>query len=172
MAKSKRRKRRPPKTSLKPTPVTLSFETQISTVTAKLCTTKVTNSVLRKDGQCFLSIVLQESTTTMRKAQLRVDKMKEILEKYEDVLTTELPKTLLPQRSIYHNIPIIPRSVSPPNAPYRMDVAQLEELKQPLQELEARGFIKPSKSSYGAPVIFVAKKDGTLRMCLDYRSLN
>jgi hypothetical protein len=48
----------------------------------------------------------------------------------------------------------------------------LKELKVQLEELFAKGYIKPSESPYGAPVLFVHKKDGTLRMCVDYRALN
>jgi hypothetical protein len=63
--------------------------------------------------------------------------------------------------------------VAPPaKAPYRMNHEELKELKVQLEELLAKGYIKPSKSPYGAPVLFVHKKDGTLRMCVDYRSLN
>jgi hypothetical protein len=53
-----------------------------------------------------------------------------------------------------------------------MNYEELKELKVQFEELFAKGYIKPSKSSYGAPVLFVHKKDGTLRMCMDYRALN
>jgi hypothetical protein len=56
--------------------------------------------------------------------------------------------------------------------PYRMGVDELEELKKQMKELQDKGFIHPSSSPWGAPVIFVDKKDGTQRMCIDYRSLN
>ena len=56
--------------------------------------------------------------------------------------------------------------------PYRMAVNELEERKKKLKELLDKNFIHPSSSSWGAPVIFVEKKDGTQRMCVDYRSLN
>jgi hypothetical protein len=53
-----------------------------------------------------------------------------------------------------------------------MSHEELKELKVQLEELFAKGYIKPSKSPYGAPVFFVHKKDGTLRMCMNYRALN
>jgi hypothetical protein len=53
-----------------------------------------------------------------------------------------------------------------------MSHEELKELKVQLEELLAKGYIKPSKSPYGALVLFVHKKDGTLRMCVDYRALN
>jgi hypothetical protein len=53
-----------------------------------------------------------------------------------------------------------------------MSVGKLEELKKQLKELLDKQFIRPSSSSWGAPVIFVEKKDGTQRMCVDYRALN
>nr|GFA57546.1 putative reverse transcriptase domain-containing protein [Tanacetum cinerariifolium] len=57
-------------------------------------------------------------------------------------------------------------------APYRMDLIELKELKDQLQELLERGFIRPSVSPWGAPVLFVKKKDGSMRLCIDYRELN
>ena len=57
-------------------------------------------------------------------------------------------------------------------APYRMAPTELKELKSQLQELLDKGFIRPSVSPWGAPVLFVKKKDGTLRMCIDYRQIN
>ena len=57
-------------------------------------------------------------------------------------------------------------------APYRMAPAELKELKKQLEELLDRGFIRPSISPWGAPVLFVRKKDGSMRLCIDYRRLN
>ena len=56
--------------------------------------------------------------------------------------------------------------------PYRMTPAELRELKEQLQELLDKGFIRPSTSFWGAPVLFVKKEDGTLRMFIDFRELN
>jgi hypothetical protein len=57
-------------------------------------------------------------------------------------------------------------------APYRMTPSELKELKKQLEDLVDQGFIRPSVSPWGAPVLFVRKKDGSLRMCIDYRELN
>ena len=57
-------------------------------------------------------------------------------------------------------------------APYRMAPTELKALKSQLKELLDKGFIRPSVSPWGAPVLFVKKKDGTLRMCIDYRQIN
>src|SRR5690606_4236668 len=56
--------------------------------------------------------------------------------------------------------------------PYRMAPAEIAELKKQLEELLDKGFIRPSSSPWGAPVLFVKKKDGSLRLCIDYRGLN
>ena len=56
--------------------------------------------------------------------------------------------------------------------PYRMARAKLKELKTQLQDLVDKGFIQPSVSHWGAPMLFVKKKDGTMRLCIDYRQLN
>ena len=56
--------------------------------------------------------------------------------------------------------------------PYRMAPTELKELKDQLQDLLSKVFIRPSVSPWGAPVLFVKKKDGTMRMCIDYRQLN
>ncbi|GKD02459.1 putative reverse transcriptase domain-containing protein, partial [Tanacetum coccineum] len=57
-------------------------------------------------------------------------------------------------------------------APYRLAPSKMQELSDQLQELADRGFIRPSTSPWGAPVLFVKKKDGSFRMCIDYRELN
>ena len=56
--------------------------------------------------------------------------------------------------------------------PYRMAPLELRELKVQLQDLLDKGFIRPSTSPWGVPVLFVKKKDGSLRLCIDYRQLN
>ena len=57
-------------------------------------------------------------------------------------------------------------------APYRMAPVELKELNIQLQELQSKGFIRPSTSPWGAPILFVKKKDGSLWLCVDYRKLN
>ncbi|GJR76901.1 putative reverse transcriptase domain-containing protein [Tanacetum coccineum] len=57
-------------------------------------------------------------------------------------------------------------------APYRLAPSEMKELSDPLQEIFDKGFIRPSSSPWGAPVLFVMKKDGSFRMCIDYRGLN
>lgn len=56
--------------------------------------------------------------------------------------------------------------------PYRMTSTELKELKEQLQDLLSKEFIRPSASPWGAPILFVKKKDGSIRMCVDYRQLN
>ena len=57
-------------------------------------------------------------------------------------------------------------------APYKMAHLELKELKVLMEELVSKGFVRPSTSPWGAPVMFVKKKDGSLRLCIDYRELN
>jgi hypothetical protein len=98
--------------------------------------------------------------------------IKQLLKEFPDVMPEELPDELPPRRQVDHAIEVMPGVAPPAKAPYRMNHEELRELKVQLEELLAKGYIKPSKSPYGAPVLFVHKKDGTLRMCVDYRALN
>jgi hypothetical protein len=85
------------------------------------------------------------------------------------------PKELLgmpPDRDIEFSIELLPRTAPISKRPYRMDVKDLVELKKQIEELLEKGFMRPSSSPWGAPVLFVNKKDGSRRMCVDYRSLN
>ena len=67
------------------------------------------------------------------------------------------------------SIEIVPGTAPMSRAPYRMAPTGLKELKVQLQELLDKGFLQPSVSPWGAPVLFVKKKEGTLWMCIDYR---
>ena len=77
-----------------------------------------------------------------------------------------------PEREVDFDIELVPETAPISIAPYRMAPVELAELKKQLQELLDRGFIRPSVSPWGAPVLFVKKKDGSMRMCIDYRHLN
>lgn len=96
----------------------------------------------------------------------------DILKNYKSVFTEDIPPGLPPKRQIEHNIPIQPGSKIPTPRLYRLSYTELNELKRQLDELLEKGWIRPSTSPYGAPILFVHKKDSTLRMCVDYRGLN
>ncbi len=98
--------------------------------------------------------------------------IKQVLEEFSDVMPEDLPEDLPRRRRVDHAIKVMPRVAPPAKAPYQMSHEDLKELKVELEELLAKYYIKPSKSPYGAPVLFVHKKDGTLRMCVDYKALN
>ena len=97
---------------------------------------------------------------------------REVLSKYKHVFPDELPAGLPPSREVDHKIELIPGSTPPSRPTFRLSEKELVELKKQLEELVKAGFIRPSKSPFGAPILFVKKKDGTMRMCVDYRALN
>ncbi|GBG77653.1 hypothetical protein CBR_g24101 [Chara braunii] len=76
------------------------------------------------------------------------------------------------EREVVHAIEVVPGSKVPRGRIYRMSPAELDELHRQLKELTKKGWIQPSTSPYGAPILFVPKKGGPLRMCIDYRGLN
>ncbi|KAL0533473.1 hypothetical protein IC582_030313 [Cucumis melo] len=94
-----------------------------------------------------------------------------VVRDYPDVFPEELPG-LPPHREVEFAIELEPGTVPISRAPYRMAPAELKELKVQLQELLDKGFIRPSVSPWGASVLFVKKKDGSMRLCIDYRELN
>ncbi|GJX69880.1 putative reverse transcriptase domain-containing protein [Tanacetum coccineum] len=79
---------------------------------------------------------------------------------------------LPPIREIEFRIELTPGATPVAKSPYRLAPSELEELSGQLKELQDKGFIRPSSSPWGAPVLFVKKKDGSFRMCIDYRELN
>ena len=93
--------------------------------------------------------------------------MDEFLDVFPDYLL-DMP----PDHDIEFIIELLPGTAPIAKRPHRMGVNELEELKKQIKELQEKGFIRPSSSPWGALVIFVDKKDGTQRMCVDYRSLN
>ena len=92
----------------------------------------------------------------------------DLLDEFKILFPKDLPSQLPPLRGIEYAIDLIPRTLSIAKAPYRLNFQELQELKHQLEDLLEKGFIRPSKSSFGALVLFVTKKDGTKRMYVDY----
>jgi len=117
------------------------------------------------------SVMEKDSNKEKRKRELETC-TSEIMSEYKDVFPDDLPSTLPPKREVDHKIELLPGSQPTHQGIYRMSPAELDELKKQLDQLLSYGFIRPSTSPYGAPVLFVKKKDGSMRMCIDYRALN
>jgi len=100
------------------------------------------------------------------------DEIENLCGEYTDLFKDDLPNQLPPERDVDHEIKLKDGATPPKKKLYRLSWQEEEVMKKQLNELLEKGFIRPSKSPYGAPVIFVKKKDGSLRMCVDYRSLN
>ncbi len=104
--------------------------------------------------------------TSMPKLRLRI-----ILEDFKHLFKSELPgiSDLPNMRSV---VPLVPNAVPPRQAMFRYSPAEIEEMRRQVTELMKAGLLEKSTSPFGAPVLFVKKKDNTLRMCIDYRGLN
>jgi hypothetical protein len=98
--------------------------------------------------------------------------VQQVLKEFQDVFPEKLPPGLPPRRDVDHQIELEPGAKAPVNRMYKMSFTELDELKKQLAELVEAGYVEPSKSPFGAPVLFVHKKDGGERMCIDYRALN
>ncbi|KAJ9532067.1 hypothetical protein QJQ45_003771 [Haematococcus lacustris] len=97
--------------------------------------------------------------------------VKRLINEYHTIFSEEL-RGLPPTRKVAHTIPLEPGAKPPFRPMYRMSPAELQEVERQIKELLAHDLIEPSSSPFGAPVLFVTKADGSLRMCIDYRALN
>ncbi|KAA3478082.1 reverse transcriptase [Gossypium australe] len=120
---------------------------------------------LRKGCEAYLAYVIDNKVS-----EKKIESIPVVCE-YTDVFPEELPG-LPPIREVEFGIELVPGTTHISIASYRMVPTELKKLKAQLQELTDRGFARPSFFPWGAPVLFVKKKDGTLRMCIDYRQLN
>ena len=94
-----------------------------------------------------------------------------MVREYPDVFPEDL-SGLPPDRKLKFSIELLPGTAPISKNPYRKASTEMKELKVQLQELLYLGFIQPSVSLWRAPVLFVKKKDGSMRLCIDYRELN
>ena len=123
------------------------------------------SKMLRKGFQGYLAFVVDR-----RQEGTRLEDIP-IVKEFPDVFLEDI-SGLPPDREVEFTIDSIPGTEPISIPPYRMAPAELIELKAQLEELLSKGFIRPSISPWGAPVLFVKKKDGSLRLCIDYRQLN
>jgi len=97
---------------------------------------------------------------------------KSLIKEFQDIFPSTLPNNLPPKRTVDHSIELIPGSELPSRPTYRLSYLEMNELKKQLSELLQKGFIQPSVSPFGTPVLFVYKKEGTLRLYINYRVSN
>ncbi|XP_052882250.1 uncharacterized protein LOC128290583 [Gossypium arboreum] len=120
--------------------------------------------LMRKGCEAYLAYISDTEVKSPMVEELRTVK------EFSDVFPKELPR-LPPSREVEFGIELLPGTASVSIAPYRMEPKELVKLKAQIQELLDQGFIRPSVFPWGAPVLFVKKKDGALLMCIDYQQL-
>ncbi|KAI3783361.1 hypothetical protein L1987_42440 [Smallanthus sonchifolius] len=120
---------------------------------------------LRKGHTAILALVAEQPSKEKKIADIP------IVRDFLELFPKDLPG-LPPHRKVEFQIGLAPRAAPIAQAPCRLAPCELQELSTQLHELLDKGFIRPSSSPRGAPVLFVKKKDGTFRMCIDYRELN
>ncbi|GJU25199.1 reverse transcriptase domain-containing protein [Tanacetum coccineum] len=118
-------------------------------------------------------IFLAHVTVKKTEDKLKEKQLKDvpIVKDFPKVFLEDLPG-LPPTRQVEFHIDLVPGAAPVARAPYRLAPSEMKELADQLQEISNKGFIRPSSSPWGAPVLFVKKKDGKFQMCIDYRELN
>nr|GFB91164.1 putative reverse transcriptase domain-containing protein [Tanacetum cinerariifolium] len=123
----------------------------------------------RKYVENGCELFLAQVTGTVSKEK-RVEDVP-VVRDFPKVFPEGLPGLPLPRQVEFH-IDLVPGATPVARAPYRLAPSELKELSEQLKELSEKGFIRPSSSPWGTPVLFVKKKDGSFRTCIDYRELN
>ncbi|GJS73249.1 reverse transcriptase domain-containing protein [Tanacetum coccineum] len=127
-----------------------------------------TQGYIDKGCQVFLVQMMKKEETEA--SEKRIEDVP-VVRDFPKVFPEDLPG-LPPTRQVEFHIELIPGTAPVARAPYRLAPAEMKELAEQLKELSDKGFIRPSSSPWGAPILFVKKKDGSFRMCIDYRELN
>nr|ABG66123.1 retrotransposon protein, putative, Ty3-gypsy subclass [Oryza sativa Japonica Group] len=128
------------------------------------------SSVSPKQGISLNQIKVENPVTTREKSSRKLEDIPIVCE-YPEVFPEDLT-TMPPKREIEFRIDLAPGTAPIYKRPYRMVANELAGVKKQVDEQLQKGYIRPSTSPWGAPVIFVEKKDKTKRMCVDYRALN
>jgi len=130
-----------------------------------LMSSQQVDQAIKEGSQCFL--ILTQVSVENRDGHLETLVVRE----FSDVFPEDVPG-LPPPREIEFSIDLVPGAGPISITPYKMAPAELVELKKQIEKLLEKQFIRPSVSPWGAPVLLVKKKDGSSRLCVDYRQLN
>ncbi|KAJ9561564.1 hypothetical protein OSB04_006724 [Centaurea solstitialis] len=133
----------------------------------KVCSMAKARSYVLRGGTSYLVYLISDQGESKKKTVRDVP----VVCEFPDVFPEDLPR-IPPERQVEFRIDLIPGAAPVAKTPYRLAPPEMQELSNQLEELLEKGFIRPSSSPWGAPILFVKKKDGTLRMCIDYRELN
>ncbi|GKC42323.1 putative reverse transcriptase domain-containing protein, partial [Tanacetum coccineum] len=128
-----------------------------------------TQKYIQKGCHVFLAQV-KEKKTEDKSEEKRLEEVP-IVRDFLEVFPEDLPG-LPPTRQVEFQIDLVPGAAPVARSPYRLAPSEMQELSAQLQELSDKGFIRPSSSPWGAPVLFFKKKDGSFRMCIEYCELN
>jgi hypothetical protein len=145
----------------------------ISLISAKQCrkvisqTEKLVFFVIRSQSERKIATTSRASAVDLSTQQKQVDK---VMEEYSDILSS--PTKVPLHYQVKHLIDLTPGTQLPIGPVYRRSLLENEEIKRQIQELLHKGHIRHSSSPCGSPIVMVQKKDGTWRLCIDYRALN
>nr|GEX59994.1 putative reverse transcriptase domain-containing protein [Tanacetum cinerariifolium] len=128
-----------------------------------------THKYIQKGCQVYLAQVTSKKAKD-KSEEKRLEDVP-IVREFPEVFPEDLPG-FPPARQDEFQIDLVPGAAPVARAPYRLAPTEMQQLSTQLQELSDRGFIRPSSSPWGAPILFVKKKDGSFWMCIDYRELN
>ena len=138
----------------------------LKVISVRQVSTMQLKKLCRKGFQLYVSHIMEptgDETPRLEDYQ--------VLQEFKDVFPDEIPG-LPPKRDIDFTIELVPGAATVSKTPYRMSTPEMLELKMQLQELLEKKYIRSSVSPWGASILFVKKKYGTLRLCIDYRQLN
>lgn len=149
-------------------------EEELATVNAWAVSVRKMNKAIRQveDGDSVVLLLIRKTQEKTQEPVSTDDLVHKIKEEFSDVIRDELPREIEYRGSIRHSIDVIPGSSPTYRRPYKLTCEEKEELNRQIDELIASGRIYPTTSPYGAPVLFVKKKDGSKRLCCDCRQLN
>lgn len=129
------------------------------------------SKLMKSNLSAYLVFVKEQQEDSAHVSELDKDR-RDFLLQYSDCFSESLPGEFAPKRPEDHTIDLVPGSSPPNRPPYRVSAAQQEEIMSQVHDLLQKGLIQPSSSPFCSPVLLVQKKDGSWRMCIDYRALN